>query len=376
MRFTVKHFWGSSLIAALAFVSFGIHFSALQRNWTKEQITSDLQAAVQAQTQQLSTNLSRLWRLVEILADEASAHPETIQQTLIEVRRLNPALTLLGLARADGMVTAAAGSDEITVAQAPWFENALKSPIVKAVMDEAGPSSATLVLAKPAKTKDGITVAVLFAFVPVDELVTPVASSGGWIGRSILAAHDGRQLMAWGNAELAFPSSTVSIRPNDQNEWLSATARLTSNGAFPETGWFLTVARSKAEIDQGLAPMLLRLWAGCFAMAFLTLIAATAWTAWLAAPLREISLFAKASAEGKKVDPIRETRFREAAILCISLVQLWTSLRRMNAPKTFRLVPTEAEIDGERDLIFDDLVLHINALMDQEGQIQPDAKQA
>ncbi len=111
-------------------------------------------------------------------------------------------------------------------------------------------------------------------------------------------------------------------------------------------------------------------------MAGLTLISVAAWTTWLAHPLKKISRFAKASAEGKKVAPIRETRFREAAIICVSLMQLCTSLRRLNAPKTFRLVATEAEVHGERDLIFDDLVLHTNALMDEEGQIPSKVKQA
>jgi hypothetical protein len=148
-----------------------------------------------------------------------------------------------------------------------------------------------------------------------------------------------------------------------------------SGGAFPETGWSLTVARAKAEIDQRLAPVMLKLWAGCFVIACLTMLAAAAWTAWLAAPLATISRFAAIAAEGNKVDPISETRFREAAILCGSLVQLWTSLRRVNAPQPFRLVASEADVDGEGDLIFDDLVLHINALMDQECLIQPGANQ-
>jgi hypothetical protein len=136
----------------------------------------------------------------------------------------------------------------------------------------------------------------------------------------------------------------------------------------------LTVARAKAEIDQRLAPVMLKLWAGCFVIACLTMLAAAAWTAWLAAPLTTISRFVAVAAEGNKVDPISETRFREAAILCGSLVQLWTSLRRVNAPKPFRLVASEADVDGESDLIFDDLVLHINALMDQSCLIQPGEK--
>jgi len=146
-------------------------------------------------------------------------------------------------------------------------------------------------------------------------------------------------------------------------------------GPFPKTGWSLTVARPKAEIDQQLAPAMLKLWAGCFAIACLTMLAAAAWTAWLAAPLATISRFAAAAAEGNKVDPISESRFREGAMLCDALVQLWTSLRRVNAPKPFRLVASEADVDGESDLIFDDLVLHINGLMDQECLIQPGAKQ-
>ena len=153
------------------------------------------------------------------------------------------------------------------------------------------------------------------------------------------------------------------------------TAQVTSGGAFPETDWTLTVARAKAEIDQRLAPVMLKLWAGCFAIACLTMLATAAWTAWLAAPLTTISRFAAVAAEGNKVDPISETRFREAAILCGSLVQLWTSLQRVNAPKPFRLVASEADVDGESDLIFDDLLLHINALMDQECPILPGARQ-
>ena len=120
---------------------------------------------------------------------------------------------------------------------------------------------------------------------------------------------------------------------------------------------------------------MLKLWAGCFAIACLAMLAAAAWTAWLAAPLTPISRFAAVAAEGNKVDPISETRFREAAILCGSLVQLWTSLRRVNAPKPFRLVASEGDVAGESDLIFDDLVLHINALMDQECPILPGARQ-
>jgi hypothetical protein len=144
---------------------------------------------------------------------------------------------------------------------------------------------------------------------------------------------------------------------------------------LPETGWSLTVARAKAEIDQRLAPVMLKLWAACFVIACLTMLAAAAWTAWLVAPLTTISRFAATAAEGNKVDPISETRFREAAILCGSLVQLWTSLRRVNAPKPLRLVASEADVDGESDVIFDDLVFHINALMDQECLIQTGAKQ-
>ena len=106
------------------------------------------------------------------------------------------------------------------------------------------------------------------------------------------------------------------------------------------------------------------------------MLAAAAWTAWLAAPLTTISRFAAATAEGNKVDPISETRFREAASLCASLVQVWTSLRRVSAPKPFRLVASKANVEGESDLVFDDLVLHINALMDRECQTRVEAEQA
>ena len=366
MPFTLRHLFGSSLIAAFAFILFGIYCSTLQRNWTEEQIAGELQAAAQVQAQRLSVNLSKLWQVVGMLADDASAHPADVQQTLIEARRFNPALTVLGLAKADGTVTAAAGSEDTSVAQAPWFASALKNPTVK-----AGPSFATTVLAKPLRNKDGTTAAVLFASVAMADFVT---GPTGLPSKSVLVANDGGQLMAWENADPSFPSSPSLSRLSDVDKWIASTAWAIS-GPFPETGWSLTVARPKADIDQRLAPMLRKLWAACFAMACLTLLAAAAWTAWLAAPLRAISLFAAAAAEGSQVDPIRETQFQEAAILCRSLVKLCTSLRRMNAPKTFRLVETEEDVDGERDLIFDDLVLHINALMDQEGQLQPGAKQ-
>ena len=110
----------------------------MQKNWAEEQITGESQAAAQAQVQRLSANLSRLWRTVEMLAEEASAHPANLQQSLIEARRFNPALTLLGLAKVDGTVTAATDGEETSVAQAPWFASALKNPIVKAVTSEAG----------------------------------------------------------------------------------------------------------------------------------------------------------------------------------------------------------------------------------------------
>ena len=102
MPFTLKHILGSSLIAALAFVSLGLYDGALQKNWAEEQIAGELQAAAQAQVQCLGANLSRLWRTVEMLADVASDHPADLQQWLIEARRFNPALTLLGLAKVDG----------------------------------------------------------------------------------------------------------------------------------------------------------------------------------------------------------------------------------------------------------------------------------
>ena len=372
MPFTLKHILGSSLIAVLAFVSLGLYDCALQKNWAEEQSVGELQAAAQAQVQRLSANLSRLWRTVEMLADEASAHPTDLQQSFIEARRFNPALTLLGLAKVDGTVTAATDGEETSVAQAPWFASALKNPVVKAVTSEAEGYSATIVLAKPLSNKDGLTVAVLFALAATSDFVTSAVGAAGWPSKNSLTANDGRQLMVWWNADPSWrqrPSEKASIslsRSTDNDEWFTATAQVTSGGAFPETGWFLTVARAKAEIDAGLAPVMLKLWAGCFVIACLMMLAAAAWTAWLAAPLTTISRFAATAAEGNKVDPIRENRFREAAILCGSLVQLWTSLRRVNAPKPFRLVASEADVDGESDLIFDDLVLHINALMDQE----------
>ena len=381
MPFTLKHILGSSLIATLAFVSFGLYDSALQRNWAEEQIAGELQVAARAQVQRLSANLSRLWRTVEMLADVASARPADLQQSLIEARRFNPALTLLGIAKVDGTVTAATDADETSVAQATWFASALRNPIVKAVTSEAGGYSATIVLAKPLSNRDGITSAVLFALAATGDFVTSAAGPAGWPSRSSLAADDGRQLMVWRNAEPSLgqqPSENASTslsRSTGHDEGFTATAPVTSAGAFPETGWSLTVARERAEIDQRLAPVMLKLWAGCFVIACLTMLAAAAWTAWLAAPLTTISRFAAVAADGNKVDPISETRFREAAILCGSLVQLWTALRRVNAPKPFRLVASEADVDGESDLIFDDLVLHINELMDQECLILPRAKQ-
>ncbi len=332
----------------------------------EEQMESELRSVAQAQAQRLSANLSSLWRIVEMIADEASAHPDALQQTLIDARRFNPALTLLGLAKVDGTVTAATDGEETSVAQAPWFASAVRSPIVRAASPEAGSYSATLVLAKPVRTKEGQTVAVLFALAPLNDLVA--SSAGGWQGESILAANDGHRLIGWENAAPSAASAS-SARARDRGEWLAATAQATSGGAFPDTGWSLTVARSKTEVDRRLAPMLWKLWAGCFAMACFTLIAVAAWTAWLAAPLKELALFAAAASNGRLVNPIRESRFREAAVLSSALVKLCTSLRRMNAPHTFRIVATEAEVDGERDLIFDDLVLHINALMDEECQM-------
>jgi hypothetical protein len=248
---------------------------------------------------------------------------------------------------------------------------------VKAVTSESGGYSPTIVLAKPLRDKDGFTVAVLFALAATGDFVTSAIGPAGWPDKITLTANDGRQLMVWWNANPSLrrqPSEKAgtSLSPStDHDEWFAATSQVTSGGAFPETGWSLTVARPKAEIDQRVAPVMLKLWAGSFVIACLTMLAAAAWTAWLAAPLTKISYFAAVAAEGNKVNPISETRFSEAASLCVSLVQLWTSLRRMNAPKPFRLVPSEAEVDCESDLIFDDLVLHINALMDQECLIQP-----
>jgi hypothetical protein len=375
MPFTLKHILGLSLIAALAFVSFGLYDCTLQRNWAEEQLTGELQGAAQAQAQQLSANLSRLWRTVETVANEASTHPADLRQSLIEAHRFNPALTLLGLANVDGTVTAGTDGDEISVAQAPWFAGALRNPIVKAVTSEAGGYSATIVLAKPLKNKDGITVAVLFALAATGDFMTSAVGPADWSSKNTFAAVDGRQLMVWRNAEPSFkPQQSLEAsasRSIDYSEWFTATAQVFSGGAFPETGWSVTVARAKAEIDQRLASEMLKLWAGCFAIACLMILAAAAWTAWLAAPLTTISRFAAVAAEGNKVDPLCETRFREATILCSSLVELWTSLRRVNAPKPFRLVASKADVDGESDLIFDDLVLYINALMDQECLIQP-----
>lgn len=228
---------------------------------------------------------------------------------------------------------------------------------------------------------DGITIAVLFALAATGDFVTSGMGFAGWPCKSILSADDGRQLMVWRNADHSVrrqPSEKASAsfsRPTDHDEWFTATARMISGGAFPETGWSLTVARPKAEIDQQLASVMLKLWAGCFVIACLTMLAAAAWTAWLVAPLTKISRFAAAAAEGNKVDPISETRFREGAILCGSHVRLLTSLRRVNAPKPFRLVASEADVDGESDLIFDDLILHINTLMERDYVIQPGAKQ-
>jgi len=148
MPFTLKHILGLSLIAALAFVSFGLYDCALQRNWAKEQLTGELQGAAQAQAQRLSANLARLWRTVETVANEASTHPADLQQSLIEAHRFNPALTLLGLANVDGTVTAGTDGDEISVAQAPSFAGALRNPIVKAVTSEADGYSATIVLSR------------------------------------------------------------------------------------------------------------------------------------------------------------------------------------------------------------------------------------
>ena len=370
LPFTPKHILGSSLIVALAFISFGIYCSTLQRNWAEEQLANELQSTARAEAQQLGADLSRLWRVVETLAEEASAHPADLQQSLTQARRFNPALTLLGLAKADGTVTAATDGDETSVAQAPWFASALRNPIVKAVPDDAGGYPATVVLAKPLRNRDGI-VSVLFVLAAAGDFVTSAAGAAGWSGKRTLITDDGRQLMVWRNAE-----SSPSSQPADYDEWVTATAQVVSGGAFPEPGWALTLARASAEIDRRLAPVMLRIWAGCFTTACLTMLAAAAWTAWLAAPLTTISRFAAATAEGDKVDPISETRFREAATLCASLVQLWTSLRRVSAPKPFRLVASKANVEGESDLVFDDLVLHINALMDRECQTRVEAEQA
>ena len=138
LPFTPKHILGSSLIVALAFISFGIYCSTLQRNWAEEQLASELQSTARAEARQLGADLSRLWRVVETLAEEASAHPADLQQSLTQARRFNPALTLLGLAKADGTVTAATDGDETSVAQAPWFASALRNPIVKAAPNDAG----------------------------------------------------------------------------------------------------------------------------------------------------------------------------------------------------------------------------------------------
>ena len=162
---------------------------------------------------------------------------------------------------------------------------------------------------------------------------------------------------------------------SDRNEWLTASARATSGGVFPETGWSLTVALSKTVVDQRVAPAKRQLWAGCFAVAVLALLTAAAWTAWLAAPLKAISLFATAAAEGRKVDPVSETRFREAAILSSSLLQLGPACKESKAPKAFRIVANEAEVVGESDLVFDDLVSQINALMDHECETKAEIKQ-
>ena len=370
LPFTPKHILGSSLIAALAFISFGIYCSALQRNWAEEQLASELQSTARAEAQQFGADLSRLWRVVETLAEETSAHPADLQQSLTQARRFNPALTLLGLAKTDGTVTAATDGDETSVAQAPWFASALENPIVKAAPNDAGGYPATVVLAKPLRNRDGI-VSVLFVLAAAGDFVTSAAGAAGWSGKRTLTANDGRQLMVWRNAE-----SSPSSQPAGYDEWITATAPVISDGVFPEPGWALTLARASAEIDRRLAPVTLKIWAGCFAAACLTMLAAAAWTAWLAAPLTTISRFAAATAEGNKVDPISETRFREAASLCSSLVQLWTSLRRVSAPKPFRLVASKANVEGESDLVFDDLVLHINALMDRECQTRVEAEQA
>ena len=379
MPFTLKHILGSLLIGALAFVAFGLYGSAVQRNWAEEQISGEVKASAQAQAQRLSTSLSNLWRVVEMLSEEASAQPADLQRTLTEARLLNPALTLLGLAKVDGTVIASAGGDETTVSQAPWFTSALRNPIVKALASDAG---SAIVLAKPVKNKDGITIAVLFACVGMEGFVTSATGPAGLPGKIILAANDGRHLLAWRSAEPSIAhqrsheiESTSSTRLSDRNEWLTASARATSGGAFPETGWSLTVALSKAVVDQRVAPAMRQLWAGCFAVAVLALLTAAAWTAWLAAPLKAISLFATAAAEGKKVDPVSETRFREAAILSNSLLQLWTGLQRTKAPKAFRIVANEAEVVGESDLVFDDLVSQINALMDHECETKAEIKQ-
>ena len=207
MPFTLKHILGSSLIAALAFVSLGLYDGALQKNWAEEQIAGESQAAAQAQVQCLGANLSRLWRTVEMLADVASDHPADLQQWLIEARRFNPALTLLGLAKVDGTVTAATDGDETSVAQAPWFASALRNPIVKAVTSEAGAYSATIVLAKPLRNKDGLTVAVLFALAATGDFVTSAVGPAGWRGKGTLTANDGRQLMVWWNASLRCANS-------------------------------------------------------------------------------------------------------------------------------------------------------------------------
>ena len=96
MPFTLKHILGSLLIGALAFAAFGLYGSAVQRNWAEEQISGELKASAQAQAQRLSTSLSNLWRVVEMLSEEASAQPG---RPAPDVNRSPPALPGADVAR-------------------------------------------------------------------------------------------------------------------------------------------------------------------------------------------------------------------------------------------------------------------------------------
>ncbi len=286
---------------------------------------------------------------------------------------------MLGLAKVDGTVIASAGGAEITVAEASWFAGALRNPIVKALKGEAATNPATIVLAKPVMNKDRMTVAVLFAFVSLDNIVTAVQGPVGWPSKVVLASNDGRQFVAWENTDLPFArrvssGSVAESRSGDRDGWITATAQAASRGAFPETGWSLTVARSKAEVDKRFGAITPKLWAGVLAIACLALLASAAWTAWLAAPLRALALFATAAAQGKKAVPVSETRFREASILSGALMRLWTSMQKQKAPATIRLVTAKTGAPGDGDLSFDELVLEINELMDKESQTQSEAR--